>query len=320
MFIFVYFTFIVLLTRIECFPLWGLDIDSAYEISDFLTAAGHPLDLPQIHTKLRIKNINGTIYKDTFSKLGKIESLEIASNHINQIEAGAICLSPTLRQFQIDFTGNDNNLSFHKNIFDNCEHLEELALIFNYELKPELDVDFFEYVSNLKTLVLRNFKIEHLTKAFITNLKFVSSLTLFNTQMKQIDGNVFEHLNNLEKLSLNLHMLTTLPKDLFKSTPKLTTLILANGNLTGLNWGEFDGLTSLKSLVLTQNHITSFDADKIATYMPELEALAVELNPLECKKLESFAEELTKKFEHPIQVTYKFDPGFYDECKAGIEI
>lgn len=295
---------------VDSYSFYGLDFEDAPIITNL-----EDIDTNEKYTKLQIQNLKGTLNVDTFFHLGNITALKIFENNISEIKPGAVCFVPSLKSIELNFNGNENPPFFDKNVFKNCENLEELALIFYNETVPKLAEDTFENMPNLRFLTINFHKIPHLKKKMFNNLISLTELVLLGDSIEQIDFDVFENLNKLKVLGILHHELQHLPNGLFKNTPNLIKLFLSNGHLTDLTWDEFEGLASLKELFLASNFIKYFDAEKIVENMPNLETVSVELNPVECKQMEVFANELKQKFTHPIHVTFKYDPGFFDSCE-----
>lgn len=266
-------------------------------------------DLPQ----MQITDLSGTIFLNSFSKLSKITDLKILAKNLTEIEPEAICSNRVLRKFEIIL--GLSQLQVTKKLFKGCEDLLELSIVGNYEKTTSLDTNTFDNLSKLKNLNLVSLDIPHLTHSDFKNLKSLTYLSINKCKLKKIDSDVFDNLENLKELEIFFNELTTLPKNLFKKTPKLEKLLLMSNNITDLTWDEFEGLSKLTDLHIGRNNINFFDAEKIAKNMPNLKEFSFELNPVDCKKREAFANELKLKLSHPITISHKFDPGFADSCE-----
>jgi Leucine-rich repeat (LRR) protein len=269
---------------------------------------GKPIQLPKNYTKLQIRGLNGTIYSDSLSQLGVSEIGIFVTDDI-KIEDGALCSSPTLKVLEINF--DYTNTALTKNILKNCDKLEELLLVYDFDKGPhQIDHNALESLSSLKGLHFQGYNVSHLKKDFLKIHNTVTTLFLSFCSIQEIDSDTFEDLTNLEMIGImHNEKLQKIPKGLFKNTPKLKTLTLRSNRIQNLTWDEFEGLTSLEVLNIAQNQISFFDADKIATNFPNLKSLYIELNPLPCKEKEAFVNQLKTKLKKLV------DPGFYDSCE-----
>ncbi|RZB49876.1 LRR 8 domain containing protein [Asbolus verrucosus] len=301
----------------QCRDLWSADLPN---VSSGVLEKGKPLRLEGNYSQVQISDINGTLYSDLLSQLHGVKELRIWRHHITEIEKGALCSSPSVKTIELDFYLDSEPITLSKDVFANCNNLEELILEFYGGLpKPVIIApDAFENLPNLYLLAIQGHKITHLNERSLrkVNKQSLIHLTLSYCEIEEIDVNVFENFNNLEALYIiNNRKLDHLPKNLFRNLSKLKILSLRGNNLQDLTWDEFEGLSSLKKLQISNNKISSFDADKIAAFLPHLESLNIENNPPKCKQKEAFVEELKRKLHHLVDVIYKFDPGFYDSCE-----
>ncbi|XP_044262457.1 leucine-rich repeat-containing protein 15-like [Tribolium madens] len=287
------------------------------EVSNFTPVKGRPLLLPANYTKVQLRAMVGILFVDTFTQLRNVDEIRIFQSNLKGIEAGSLCTPPTLRVLELDFSINQNPPVIKKSTFANCgNNLESLTVIFNDIYRPRLSEDTFHNLHSLKELVLRNQNIDHLTKRWFTNLRWLQVLILDNCRIQQIDPNVFVGLNNLRRLEITHNRgLTYLPRNLFQHTPVLELLLLVANRITDITWNEFEGLNQLKELSLAANRIDYFDATKVARFMPKLQKIFIEQNMGSCRKKLEFKNKLEAKLDHPIHVQYTLDPGSYDDCK-----
>ncbi|RZB49875.1 LRR 8 domain containing protein [Asbolus verrucosus] len=221
-------------------------------------------------------------------------------------------LIPSVKNLRLDFYRNDGTVTLTKDVFANCDNLEELILVFDHG-EPEITApDAFEKLPNLKKLAIQDYNITLLTE---NSLKKLINIILLKN-IEEIDAKVFENFNNLKEIAIvNNRKLTHLTNNLFKNVPKLKKLSLFRNRFQNLTWDEFEGLSSLEELNIFGNRITSFNADKIATYLPNLQSLSIKDNPLSCKQREVFVEKLKAKLSNLEDVSFKVDSGYYDSCE-----
>ena len=279
---------------------------------------GKPIQIESPHTQIQVCELNGTIYSDTLSQLGNVTELRICRSNIEKIEPGALC-SSQLKTLELDFYTQSQPPTLSKEVFDNCD-IEELILRFGEDSTIyKIDDDALGNLTNLKKLYLQGYNLEHVEKNFLKlphNELTVLEFSLCN--IHQIDSDVFEDLKDLESIAIvHNRELKSLPKDLFKNNSKLKTLTLRSNAIENVTWDEFEGLANLETLTMSENRINQFDADKIATNLPNLKYLNIDLNPPPCKQKEAFVNELKTKLTN-VDVTYKFDPGYYDSCEDEI--
>jgi Leucine-rich repeat (LRR) protein len=303
-----------LLKHIHCRSLWDSDFP---EVSGVTLEKGKPILLPENYTKVQIRGFNGTtIYSDSFSQLG-VSDLRIRVTDVTKIEDGALCSSPTLKILEVGFHSTNTPPALTKNVFENCNKLEELLLVFDVNNGPyHINQNALEDLSSLKELQFQGYNFTHLKKDFLKIPNTVTTLLFSYCSIQEIDSDTFEDLTNLETIvMIHNEKLQKIPKGLFKNTPKLKTLTLSGNNIQDLTWDEFEGLTNLEILNVGRNRISSFDADKISTNFPNLKSLSIELNPLPCKEREAFVNQLKTKLKKLVDVEYKFDSGFADSCE-----
>jgi Leucine-rich repeat (LRR) protein len=277
---------------------------------------GKPIELLENYNKVQIGGLNGTIYSDTLSQLG-VSELQIFVTDDTKIEDGALCSSPTLNVLEINFDYINTTPALTKNTLENCNKLEELLLVYDFDKGPhQLDHNALESLSSLKGLHFQGYNVIHLKKDFLKIPNTLTTLVFETCSIQKIDSDTFEDLTNLETIGIiNNDKLQKIPKGLFKNTPKLKTLMLSSNGIQDLTWDEFEGLANLEELNIRENRISSFDANKMAANFPNLKSLRIELNPLPCKGKEAFVNQLKTKLKKLVDVEYKYDPGFYDSCE-----
>ncbi|XP_044262521.1 leucine-rich repeat-containing protein 15-like [Tribolium madens] len=293
--------------------LW--DESNFPKISD-IELTKEPLQINETYTQVKLDNVNGTLYATSLSKLSKITDLQIYTNGLEDVEDGAFCSSPSLKNFEILFYTKEKPLTITKNILKNCDKLEKLEIVTNTDNMLLLAQDALENLPKLKQLQLMGFNLTQLSTNYFQNLNLLETLTIRSCNVEKIDPNFLDNFPNLKKFEFSWNHITQLPPNFFKKSSKLENLYLDRNNLTDLSWDEFDGLTSLKYLDISANQISSFNAEKIAKYLPNLTGLYFTFNPLECNKREAFANELIKKLNRTIEIRHKFDPGFFDSCEV----
>ncbi|XP_015833805.1 leucine-rich repeat-containing protein 15-like isoform X1 [Tribolium castaneum] len=310
-----FFESIFLLILVVNPALSSLWEDSLPEISD-IELRKEPLQINETYTQVKLDNVTGTLYATSLSKLSKITDLQIYTNGLEDVEDGAFCSPPILKNFEIIFNTKEKLLTITKNILKGCDKLEGLVIVTEPDNMLMLAEDALENLPNLRNLQLMGFNLTQLSPNYFKNLNSLQILTIRSCNVARIEPNFFKNLPNLKDLEISWNEITELPQNLFKNSSKLEVLSFYRNNLTNVTWDEFDGLKSLTYLHVGSNQITSFNAEKIARYMPNLTELDFPINPLDCKKREAFANELIEKLNRTIKIRHKFDPGYHDSCEV----
>lgn len=222
-----------------------------------------------------------------------------------------MCSLPTLKTLEVNFSSYKDVPVVTKNLFQNCNQVEEVTLVFDKHNGPDqMDQNVLEGFSNVDQLHIIGYNIDHFHKLSWKTSTSPTELSLLSCNIHEIDSGALEDLENLKVLSIgDNRQLTKLPRGLFKNTPKLHTLNLRRNAIEDLTWEEFEDLTNLEDLDIGENRISVFDVEKIATNLPNLKKLSIDGNPQPCKQKEDFVNELKSKLKK-VEVEYKCGPGY----------
>jgi Leucine-rich repeat (LRR) protein len=302
----------LLISCAQCKSIWSQDLPVLYHVT---LEQGKPLQVQHCYTKLQLMDLNGTLDAQFLSQLAPVTHLRLYLTRITKIEAGAVCTFPTLRRFELSFKEDAKVPILRRNIFENCEQLEELSLVGSYGNPSKLEPNTFLDLVNLKNLSLMYLDLHHLKKEYFGGLKSLTHLDIAQCNVQQIDEDTFYELDSLKQLTVFFNSkFSHLPMNLFKNARNLEKLFLVANNLTGLTWDEFEGLSSLRELQIGRNKITSFDADKIAKNMPNLSVFYSETGSTKFNG-KYFASQLESKLNHSVAVSFRFELKFYTELE-----
>jgi Leucine-rich repeat (LRR) protein len=205
---------------------------------------GKPLQLQHNYTKLQLMDLNGTLDAQFLSQLAPVTNLRLYLTRITKIEAGAVCTFPTLRRFELSFNRDVNVPILKRNIFENCEKLEELNLVGAYGNPSKLEPNTFLDLKNLKNLNLLFLDLHHLKKEYFGGLKSLTHLAIIDCNLQEVDEDTFYEIDSLKELAIVFNSkFSHLPMNLFKNARNLEKLFLFANNITGLTWDEFEGLS-----------------------------------------------------------------------------
>jgi Leucine-rich repeat (LRR) protein len=230
-----------LISYAQCKNIWGYDLPAVYNVT---LEQGKPLQLQHNYTKLQLMDLNGTLEAQFLSQLAPVTDLRLYLTRITKIEAGAVCTFPTLRRFELSFNRDVNVPILKRNIFENCEKLEELNLVGAYGNPSKLEPNTFLDLKNLKNLNLLFLDLHHLKKEYFGGLKSVTHLAIIDCNLQEVDEDTFYEIDSLKELAIVLNKkFSHLPMNLFKNARNLEKLFLFANNITGLTWDEFEGLS-----------------------------------------------------------------------------
>lgn len=122
------------------------------------------------------------------------------------------------------------------------------------------------------------------SKTLWANLQHLEELDIGANAFEIIPSNAFEGLTSLQRLQVTdcPHLLSILP-EAFANLPSLTTLVIRrNPKLTTLEPRSLDGMPSLRHISLKSNSISSMPQGILSSYLPQLESLDLQENPLNC--------------------------------------
>lgn len=152
----------------------------------------------------------------------------------------------------------------------------------SFKVLPDRLLYKFAAVSmlNVTNVGLEKFSVVDLPKT----LWKLDTLKLTGNELTGLDQDVFKSLSLLKRLDLSVNKLTQFPS--FADNPLLEVIGLMFNKLKQIPDDAFEGLTNLKQLGLSSNELTSaalkFDENT------ELEALALDHNPIEVLKVGDF--------------------------------
>jgi Leucine-rich repeat (LRR) protein len=189
----------LLISCAQCKSIWSQDLPVLYHVT---LEQGKPLQVQHCYTKLQLMDLNGTLDAQFLSQLAPVTHLRLYLTRITKIEAGAVCTFPTLRRFELSFKEDAKVPILRRNIFENCEQLEELSLVGSYGNPSKLEPNTFLDLVNLKNLSLMYLDLHHLKKEYFGGLKSLTHLDIAQCNVQQIDEDTFYELDSLKQLTV----------------------------------------------------------------------------------------------------------------------
>ncbi|GAB0099786.1 TOLL [Sergentomyia squamirostris] len=233
-------------------------------------------DVPNIMW-LNLKTNSIQTIQNAFTKLNKLEFLELGENKLHAIEEGIFRNNSHLKILNL-WTNSLKNLT--KNVFVGTEMLHTLDLSFN-EIKT-FDPDVFDLLPNLSVIRLNKNNFTKLPEGLFKNNRKLSEFTLLYNQeplkmlpdgffanlthlkdiyirsgLEVLPSDLFEGSENLEKLDLSDNKLMTLPEGFLSSQINLKEINLGNNKLNNLDNGLFASTKALVELRLSNNNLTN---------------------------------------------------------------
>jgi Leucine-rich repeat (LRR) protein len=275
------------------------------------------------------------LHPDTFVGLPNLQRLFLSKNSDLQIPNDRHLInSHTLRTLVIS---GCNVSSMSVQSFANVRTLESIDLGYNYLRSLDISVlkelpelfalnlkwneiseiipDSFENFSRLKYLFLDYKKIEHLgsdTFRGLFNLKYIG---LMENKLQYLHPDTFFGLPNLQGLLLSYNPDLQIPNDChFINSHSLKRLVISGCNINSVSVETFSNASALEVLDLSDNYLSHVDIN-ILKVLPELSALYLNFNPLQC---DCQLQEVWRWCQdHNIQTAYK---EFAPECDTPSEV
>ncbi|CAG2202557.1 NGR [Mytilus edulis] len=191
------------------------------------------------------------IRNDTFSDLGNLTHLSLASNRIAELPGKA---------------------------FGSLTKLTLLSLESNRI--TELPAKAFQSLTNLTYLHLAGNFIKAINEDVFFGLHNLNYLNLKENDIETIRNDTFSDLGNLTHLSLASNRIAELPAKAFGSLTKLTLLKLSRNNINLVEKGVFRGLYELEELLMAFNSLS--DISGLFEDLKKLKQLDLSDNQLIC--------------------------------------
>ena len=116
----------------------------------------------------------------------------------------------------------------------------------------------------------------------------MTSLSLDNNHIGNIDPIAFQGIPKLRKLHLQNNVLRTIKRQMFASLTSLTELDLRNNRISNIEAQSFSGLANLRELNLLGNRLPKLD-DIMMRYPSTLNAMYLDQNKLVSFHRETFS-------------------------------
>ncbi len=187
---------------------------------------------------------------DVFSRLGKLQTLDLSSNReLMVLPPNVFAGLHKLSSLSFSYTQIE---ALPANVFAGLNNLEHLSCYSNTSL-TSLPPGIFNGLANLRQLVLETNGLTSLPSGAFDDLTNLQSLWLRGNRLTSLPMGVFDGLINLEDLRLKSNLLTELPGHVFSDLNNLKELSLGNNQLSELPDNLFVGLSSVKNLSLDGN-------------------------------------------------------------------
>ncbi|XP_044755365.1 leucine-rich repeat-containing protein 4B-like [Coccinella septempunctata] len=209
-------------------------------------------------THIQISKSTGALKKSYFPTMSSIQSMEFVSNNLTDIEPKFFSKFPELTELII--RGNEKFPNITRHLLGHCQKLISLKIYFNMRLH-HIDENVLRNFPNLKELIIRSERIQHLRKH---DLQVVTNLRVLNldlTTLKRIDNNAFEPIGKLEELSLMANNFLHINNEIFHWIPNLTELNLIYAEVNDISF--LKKLPKLRILKLAGNKISNLFADDV---------------------------------------------------------
>jgi Leucine-rich repeat (LRR) protein len=199
------------------------------------------------------------ICNNTFIHLGRLSSLDLASNRLEFLDYDAFQGLENLTRLKL----SDNRLKLlRSNTFKPLKKLTRLDISAN-KLAIIEPGSFFGLENSLEILNIDSNRIQFLKNHFFNGLCQLSILNLKDNQISSIQRDTFKDIVNLTVLNLADNSLAQIDSALFLNTPRLVTLDLSLNVLVELKPGSFSSLKQLKSLNLGFNSLVKVNFQKV---------------------------------------------------------
>nr|QJQ31007.1 toll-3 [Scylla paramamosain]QVX27328.1 toll-like receptor 3 [Scylla paramamosain] len=175
---------------------------------------------------------------DVFRPLHQLQRLNLSTNSIWELPAGAFCHLGSLKQL---------NLSHN--------HLQDMTQLGFGESGAGRGGSTCR--SGLRSLDLSYNDVTVLMSGSLQGLFRLQELWLHHNELTKLDDNAFKGLSGLHALDLSHNRLVALPEDAFLHTPELESLHASNNSLAVLAPGIFRSLKHLVELDLSHNELKS---------------------------------------------------------------
>ena len=119
-----------------------------------------------------------------------------------------------------------------------------------------IPMELFQYIPNLKALVIRNASIEIIYPNTFSSAYHLYYLTLSHNLISFLPDDTFKNATGLQSLKLDNNQITSLSENIFKSLSDLRVLELSHNKIRNLPYNLFHDLISLEFLYLAFNDIT----------------------------------------------------------------
>ncbi|KAH7643426.1 hypothetical protein HUG17_10117 [Dermatophagoides farinae] len=188
------------------------------------------------------------IPKSTLSKLTRLKSLDLQSNHISNLDSYAFYGIP-LRALNLQ---NNRIKNLQEFAFGGLENtLEELIL--NANLFEHFPLFALRRLRKLATLKLQNNQINQIPDDGFTRFTVLETLDLQSNHIRHLNSRSFMTMPKLKILYCSNNLLTVVSdSSIFQQLPLLETLDLSLNRLRVVN---LDGLESIRTLDLSYNHL-----------------------------------------------------------------
>lgn len=113
--------------------------------------------------------------------------------------------------------------------------------------------------NHVKTLIIKNFKLEKIPQGFTNFFKNLEELQISNADLKSIKSEDLIEYKNLTTLSLRGNLLTILPSGLFGNTKNLEFIDFSFNRLKYIDTDIFDDVPNLRQAFFMNNICTGRD-------------------------------------------------------------
>lgn len=145
------------------------------------------------------------------------------------------------------------------------KNLESLKIIGNNNYREKLKKiprNAFKGIPNLKTFVLKWYKIENLNENMFEHNKKLERISIYENKIKILPDGLFDGLENLEYVDFSRNKIQILPPFLFTSNKFLKKAIFYENKIADISAVTFKHLLKLEYVDLRKNYCVDSDFTK----------------------------------------------------------
>ncbi|XP_035675985.1 TLR4 interactor with leucine rich repeats-like [Branchiostoma floridae] len=225
-------------------------------------------------TLVLVSNPISGIPSGSFSKLSKIQNINLCCNQITNIQRGTFSDLPQLRSLILD---RNKITSIQSGVFSDLPRLQFLNLDQNQI--ANIQPGALSRLPQLQTLKLGHNQITNIQDGIFSNFPQLQDLEIYQNKIATIEVGAFSNLPKLVHLCLHLNQIAAIQDNIFSDLPKLKDLNLSHNQITTIREKSFSDLPKLHNLYLASNQITKIEPHALSE-LPQLRSLKLGYNQI----------------------------------------